>query len=177
LSADATPAPQTPKATGPLPPSPNGDCQHRITENDEAGRVWCRDKCGIEIPEEPVLVGDRLIPPVEWLRRAALEYRKLDAKQKEKLLEVKEIQAKKDRIISIAGDLQNRKCHRPGCSLKPHLRSKWCEKHGALHEREMACNRQRRKRGRDHLSRLPRPVTPATPILLRNSECLQQNSK
>jgi hypothetical protein len=113
-----------------------------------------------------------LIPPVEWLRRAAVEYRKLDAEQKQKLLEAKELQAKKDRIISIAGDLQNRKCHWLGCSLKPRLRSKWCEKHGVLHEREMDCNRQRRKRGREHPSRLPSLVTPATPILLRNSECL-----
>jgi len=146
----------------PPPPSLNNDCQHRIKETDpETGRTFCRE-CGCEIPDEPVIIGGRVFPPTQWLREAAVQYRKLEAEQKQKLLEAQRIQDKKNMILSIAGDLQNTKCHWPGCTLKPRLRSKWCEDHKTQRDRETARDRQQRHRERlsrvPAMSRLPLPV-------------------
>lgn len=162
---------ETSRDRSPSPsPSLSGDCQHRIRETDpHTGRTYCHDRCGCEIPDEPILVGTRLITPTEWLSRYAIKYRELEAEGEQKYLELREIQRKKDWIVSIAGSLQNTKCHWPECDAKPRLRSNWCEKHKTLRERETARGRQQRRRER--LSRLPTPVTPAPPVLLRKTRC------
>jgi hypothetical protein len=153
--------------TATKPPSLGDECQHQVKSpsDPETGKIYCR-QCGLDIPTEPVSVGEREIPIVEYMRGLELQYQELE--QEERRLQVEydkrqqPIRDKKDRIIRIIGDLRDVRCAWPGCHDPPKLRSKWCPQHKAEHEREV--DRDRQRRHRELLSRLPPMSRIAEPL-------------
>jgi hypothetical protein len=96
------------------------------------------------------------MPMREYVRRREIEYEELH-RQEQRLLDeydkhLQPIRDKMDQVVRILGDLRDARCVWPGCKEPPKPRSKWCQHHKPLHEREMARNRQRRHRDRCHAS-------------------------
>jgi hypothetical protein len=144
------------------PASLGDDCQHEVTEPDpKTGKRYCC-QCGLDVPSEPVSVGERQIPITEYMRRLELDYQELEQEEQRLQGELEPIRDKKDCIVRIIGDLRDARCAWPGCREPPNPRSKWCPQHKAEHAREMDRNRQRRHR--EPLSRLPPVSRVAEPL-------------
>jgi hypothetical protein len=134
------------------------ECQHANTTTDpESGRRFC-SSCGLEIPDRPVTVGGRQIPPHEWLRRSGQRLRKIDEIQ----LTVDGIRSELERMrhqgYSAVARVRGIKCAWPACDAPPKPGSKWCPAHKQERIRESAKERQRRKRARSR-------VLKVTPVL------------
>jgi len=117
-------------------------CEHASTVTDpETGQSFCQ-KCGLLLPEGPVQIGSRLVPPEEFLRRLRIKCRELDA-------EILRSQQLKHQLLSVAAKVQDTRCKSPGCQAPPMLRSKWCPLHRQEHAKEQARERQRRHRQKE----------------------------
>jgi hypothetical protein len=148
------------------PLSLGDDCQHQVTEyHPESGKTYCC-QCGLDIPSIPVSVGERQIPIDEYMRRLELQVQELEQEDQRLQAEYDQrhqpIRHKKDQILRIIGGLRDARCAWPGCREPPKLRSRWCPQHKPEHEREIDRNRQRRHRER--LSRLPPASRIAEPL-------------
>jgi hypothetical protein len=114
-------------------------CEHANTVTvPETGQSFCQT-CGLLIPDRPIEIGSRLIPPSEFLQRAAAKYQELR-------LEELRIQTQKNTILVSIAKVQDRKCVWPGCDAAAMPRGKWCPIHKHEHEREGARERQRCRR-------------------------------
>ena len=148
------PAEPTANASHPLPPS-SLECQHEITVTDpDSGQKFCKG-CGLEIPDQPVIVDGQEIPIHEWLRLCGQRLQTIDELQ----LAVDGIQSELERMrhqgYSAMARVRGIKCAWPACEQPPKPGSKWCRRHKQERIRESAKERQRRKRTRDRVGAAP----------------------
>ena len=186
------------------PPSLGDDCQHQIKSppDPETGKIYCH-QCGLDIPTEPVSVGERqkkddclldlrdhanpeiqeteIGPLPQASREPYSSGNELQARQviihkhgpprqfrvadiivrykerlEAKLAELRqEEQAINERLLAINAVT----CAWPGCQEMPAGRSPFCPKHGEEHEKQMATQRQRRRRARLKIQKIVTPVT------------------
>jgi hypothetical protein len=113
-------------------------CEHASVTDPETGESFCQN-CGLLLPDRPVPIGSRLVPPEEFLRRLTIKCKELD-------LEILLKQQRKHQLLSVAAKVQDTRYRWPGCQAPPILRSKWCPMHYHEHAKELARERQRRHR-------------------------------
>ncbi len=106
----------------------------------ETGMVSC-GLCGLEIFDQPLRIGSRLVPLAEILRRVAGDHRELE---KWVLKFSQEIH----RLDAVDSKIRDVRCTWPGCQVPPMLRSHWCPVHKEEHRKENDRERQRRRRGK-----------------------------
>jgi hypothetical protein len=121
----------------------SGACPpHEPWRDPATSRVYCR-RCGVEIPDEPVPIGGRLVPVLEYLDRLERERRRLEDEERRIHLMMDSLD------LQIAG-IRDMKCIWPGCDNPPLPRSKWCRLHKYERMKVTARERQRRRRLERH---------------------------
>jgi hypothetical protein len=128
---------------------PAGTCPpHDPWRDPGTGKAYCRH-CGIEIPDESVQIGHRLVSVPEYLDRLEMRRRTLDNLEQRILLEMDSLD------VQIAG-IRDTMCAWPDCHTAPMHRSKWCRLHKNEREKQTAKERQRRRRSDPQLRSLER---------------------
>jgi hypothetical protein len=116
-------------------------CEHASVTDPETGESFCQN-CGLLLPEGPVPIGSRLVPPEEFMRRLRIKCQELDH-------EILLSQQKKHQLLSVAMKVRDTRCCWSGCQTAPMLHSKWCPLHRQEHAKEQARERQRRHRQKE----------------------------
>ncbi len=93
------------------------------------------------IPEKPILIGGRLLPPMVLLRKHTIKRREI-----ERL--VIHYQTKLRRLDAVNAKVRGVRCAWLGCEVAPVMRGRWCPEHKAEHTRLSATERQRKRRER-----------------------------
>ncbi len=118
-----------------------GECPHpvesRLTD-PESGIVSC-GLCGLEMFDQRLRIGSRLVPPTKLLHRVTIRRRELERVA----LKISQELHTLDAIGSKIRDVQ---CAWPGCEVPPMIGSSWCPEHKRERAKENARERQRRRR-------------------------------
>ena len=119
------------------------DCDHTNTEPDpETHQNYCTH-CGLFVPDRPIKIGDREIPPAAFLRKIEIATKQLDT-------EILEKQQQKNQLRVAGAKVRDIKCAWPGCEAAPMFHGKWCPDHQHEHRKQLARERQRRHRQAVH---------------------------